>query len=79
MTNTRNRVSPNHFFYIVAVLAMAPVAGYQPKREEKILAAPCAINSIFGTVFYLLSLNPENITAERSDSILSNMAIANAG
>ena len=35
------------FLTLVAVRAMAPVAGMPPKIEENIFAVPCAINSIF--------------------------------
>lgn len=34
------------FLILVAVLAIAPVAGIPPKIEEQMLANPCAINSV---------------------------------
>ena len=34
------------FLILVAVLAIAPVAGIPPKTDDQILATPCAMSSV---------------------------------
>src|SRR5450755_4531522 len=65
------------FLTLVAVLAMAPVAGIPPNMEEKILATPCATSSIFER--WLPPIIPSATTALNNDSIAPKSAIVNAG
>src|SRR5450631_3044458 len=55
------------FFTLVAVRAIAPVAGMPPKMEEKIFAVPCATNSILD--LWLPPIIPSDTTADNRDSI----------
>ena len=64
------------FLTFAAVRAIAPVAGIPPMRAEPILAAPCAISSIFGRCFE--PIIPSDTTHERSDSTAASIAIVNA-
>lgn len=65
------------FFTLVAVRAIAPVAGMPPKMEEKIFAVPCATNSILD--LWLPPIIPSDTTADNRDSIDPNKAIVKAG
>jgi len=62
---------------LVAVLAIAPVAGIPPNNGVTIFAVPCAINSIFDRC--LPPIIPSATTAERRDSIAARSAIVVAG
>ena len=55
------------FFTLVAVRAMAPVAGMPPKSGETMLATPCATSSMLERC--LPPIMPSATTAESSDSI----------
>ena len=65
------------FFTLVAVLAMAPVAGIPPKMADTILAPPWAINSILERC--LPPIMESETTADSKDSIAPNRAMAKAG
>ena len=65
------------FLILVAVLAIAPVAGSPPKSADAIFAIPCAISSWLESC--LSPVIPSATTAERSDSIPAKMAIVTAG
>ena len=62
---------------LVAVRAMAPVAGMPPKSGEAMLATPCATSSMLER--WRPPIMPSATTAERSDSIAPSAAMANAG
>ena len=64
-------------FTLVAVLAIAPVAGIPPKKGVTILATPCAISSVLDLWFPSIILS--ETTAESKDSILPNRAMVMAG
>src|SRR6266849_956973 len=57
---------------LVAVLAIAPVAGSPPKSGERIFAIPCPTSSTFGLC--LSPLMRSETTADISDSIAPSMA-----
>ena len=65
------------FLTLAAVLAIAPVAGIPPNREEPILAIPCAISSAFELC--LSPIIPSETTADNKDSIPPKSAIVKAG
>src|SRR5690554_1077360 len=65
------------FLTLVAVLAIAPVAGIPPNIEEKQLATPWATNSALERC--LPPIIPSLTTAESNDSIPPSKAMANAG
>ena len=62
---------------LVAVLAIAPVAGNPPNRGDAIFATPCAINSTFGLC--LSPLMRSETTADISDSMAPSIATVIAG
>ena len=62
---------------LVAVRAMAPVAGSPPNIGEKTLATPWPISSTLGLWRSLLMRS--ETTADISDSIAPSMATVNAG
>src|SRR4051812_21283696 len=62
---------------LVAVRAMAPVAGIPPKSGETMLAIPCATSSML--LRCRPPIMPSATTAESSDSIAPRAAMANAG
>ena len=55
------------FLTLVAVRAMAPVAGMPPKSGDAMLATPCATSSMFDRC--RPPIMPSATTAESSDSI----------
>ena len=62
---------------LVAVRAMAPVAGRPPNSGDSTLAMPCAVSSTFGSC-----RSPDirsATTAESSDSIAPSIATVSAG
>jgi hypothetical protein len=61
---------------LVAVRAIAPVAGIPPNKGEAMLATPCATSSQLER--WRVPAMPSAITAERSDSIAASSAIVNA-
>src|SRR6266403_2129806 len=61
---------------LVAVRAIAPVAGSPPNRGETIFAMPCPINSTLGLCLSLLMRS--ETTADMSDSIAPSIATVNA-
>ena len=61
---------------LVAVRAMAPVAGSPPKMGEIMLATPCATSSTLGLCLSPLMLSAT--TADMSDSIAPSMAMVTA-
>src|SRR5436309_716746 len=61
---------------LVAVRAIAPVAGNPPNIGEKILATPCPINSTFG-LWRSLLIRSET-TADMRDSIAPSIATVKA-
>src|SRR3989442_21137 len=65
------------FFTLVAVRAIAPVAGIPPNRGATMFATPCATSSMFER--WRPPIMPSATTAERSDSIAPSRAIVNAG
>ena len=65
------------FLTLVAVLAMAPVAGMPPKMGVRMFAIPCAISSVLDRC--LPPIMPSATTAESSDSIPPSRAMARAG
>src|SRR2546428_2944598 len=65
------------FLILVAVRAIAPVAGMPPKRGVTILAIPCPMSSRL--LLCLLPDMPSATTADNKDSIPPSMAITNAG
>src|SRR5690606_31611171 len=65
------------FLILVAVLAMAPVAGIPPSNPENTFAAPWATNSILER--WRPPIMPSATTADNNDSILPNKAMAIAG
>src|SRR6266700_1090518 len=62
---------------LVAVRAIAPVAGSPPNRGEIMLATPCPTSSTFGLC--LSPLMRSETSADISDSIAPNMATVIAG
>ena len=68
-------VAPFRIF--VAVRATAPVAANPPNNGERMLAAPCPINSWFGLC--RVPVMPSATTAVKSDPIAPSSAIVNAG
>src|SRR6266851_5156566 len=62
---------------LVAVLAMAPVAGSPPNNGERMFATPCPMSSTFGLC--LSPLMRSETTADISDSIAPSMATVIAG
>src|SRR6266851_2061320 len=62
---------------LVAVRAMAPVAGSPPNSGDTIFATPCAMSSTFGLCLSLLMRS--ETTADINDSIAPSMATVNAG
>src|SRR6185312_773189 len=64
------------FLILVAVRAIAPVAGMPPNKEEQILATPWAINSVLERWFP--PVIPSATTADNKDSMLPSMAMVNA-
>ena len=62
---------------LVAVRAIAPVAGKPPNIGEKMLAMPCAISSTLGLC--RSSLMRSATTADISDSIAPSIATVKAG
>ena len=62
---------------LVAVRAIAPVAGIPPKSGEAMLATPCATSSMLERC--RPPIMPSATTAERSDSIAPRAAMAKAG
>ena len=58
---------------LVAVRAIAPVAGIPPKTGLAMFAIPCAINSVFESCF--VPVIPSATTALNSDSIAARTAI----
>ena len=62
---------------LVAVRAIAPVAGNPPNMGEKIFAMPCPNSSTLGLCRSLLMRS--DTTADISDSIAPSMATVNAG
>ena len=65
------------FLILVAVLAIAPVAGIPPNNGAITLAAPCAISSMLLLCFP--PIIPSDTTADNNDSIAANNAITVAG
>src|SRR5881398_1669263 len=65
------------FFTLVAVRAIAPVAGIPPNSGDAMFATPCATSSMFER--WRPPIMPSATTAERSDSIAPSSAIVNAG
>jgi hypothetical protein len=65
------------FLILVAVLAIAPVAGIPPNRELPMFAIPCAINSVLERWFP--PIIPSATTVYNNDSIAPSNAIAIAG
>src|SRR5690606_1730337 len=63
-------------FTLVAVRAMAPVAGIPPKRGEAILATPGAINSMFDRG--RPPIMPSATTADNSDPTAARRALVHA-
>src|SRR2546430_2188925 len=64
------------FRTLVAVRAMAPVAGIPPNSGDAMLAIPCATSSMFER--WRPPIIPSATTAERSDSTAPSNAIVNA-
>src|SRR5699024_6934883 len=64
-------------FILVALRAIARVAGIPPKRGVTIFAIPCPISS--RSELCLLPVIPSETTADSRDSIPPNIAITNAG
>src|SRR3989449_3307320 len=64
------------FLTLVAVRAMAPVAGIPPNSGEAMFAIPCATSSMFER--WRPPIMPSATTAERSDSTAPSSAIVNA-
>jgi hypothetical protein len=62
---------------LVAVRAMAPVAGMPPKSGEATLAMPCATSSMLDR--WRPPIIPSATTADSSDSIAPSVAMVNAG
>ena len=62
---------------LVAVRAIAPVAGNPPKRGDRILAKPCATSSTLGLCWSPLMRSAT--TADMSDSIAPSRATVIAG
>ena len=62
---------------LVAVRAIAPVAGSPPNMGETMLATPCAISSTLGLWRSLLMRS--DTTADMSDSIAPSIATVKAG
>ena len=62
---------------LVAVRAMAPVAGSPPNIGDTMFATPCATSSTFGLWRSLLMRS--DTTADISDSIAPSMATVSAG
>ena len=62
---------------LVAVRAIAPVAGNPPNIGDAMLATPCAINSTLGLCWSLLMRS--DTTADISDSIAPSIATVTAG
>ena len=58
---------------LVAVRAIAPVAGMPPNKGEAIFAIPCETNSMFESCFE--PIIPSATTADKSDSIAASTAI----
>ncbi|MNJ39451.1 hypothetical protein D3C77_343230 [compost metagenome] len=65
------------FLILVAVRAIAPVAGMPPNNGAAIFAMPCPINSRL--LLCLLFVIPSATTADSKDSMLPNIAIMKAG
>src|SRR5579872_789848 len=65
------------FLMLVAVRAIAPVAGIPPNIDEQILATPWAINSVLERWFP--PVMPSATTADSKDSILPSIAMVKAG
>ena len=65
------------FLTLVAVRAMAPVAGMPPKRPDAMLAMPWATSSTLD--LWRLPIMPSATTAESSDSIAASSATVTAG
>lgn len=65
------------FLILVAVRAIAPVAGIPPNKGVIIFATPCAINSIFERC--RPPIIPSATTADSNDSIAAKIAIVVAG
>jgi hypothetical protein len=61
---------------LVAVRAIAPVAGSPPNNGETTLATPCATSSQLER--WRVPARPSAMTAERSDSIAASSAIVKA-
>src|SRR3989338_7458771 len=61
---------------LVAVLAIAPVAGIPPNNTAPIFAIPCAISSQFDLC--LFPVIPSATTADRRDSIPAKNAMVKA-
>ena len=64
------------FFTLVAVRAIAPVAGMPPNSGDAMLATPCATSSMFER--WRPPIIPSATTAERRDSTAPSSAIVNA-
>ena len=62
---------------LVAVLAIAPVAGMPPKSGVTMLAMPCATSSMFDR--WRLPIMPSDTTAESKDSTAPSIAMVKAG
>ena len=61
------------FLMLVAVLAMAPVAGIPPNNAEPILPIPCATSSILDLCFDPIILSAT--TQDNKDSIAASTAM----
>ena len=64
------------FLTLVAVRAIAPVAGIPPKRADATLAMPCPTSSTLD--LWRLPIMPSATTAESSDSIAARSATVTA-
>ena len=65
------------FFTLVAVRAIAPVAGMPPNSGDAMFATPCATSSMFERC--RPPIMPSATTADSSDSTAPSIAIVNAG
>ena len=65
------------FFTLVAVRAMAPVAGIPPNNGVTMLATPCATSSMLDRC--LDPIMPSATTADSSDSMAPSIAMVKAG
>ncbi|MNG16707.1 hypothetical protein D3C84_1006450 [compost metagenome] len=65
------------FLILVAVRAIAPVAGIPPKRGVTMFAMPCPISSRL--LLWRVPVIPSATTADSKDSIPPSIAIISAG